>query len=175
MSFFHLTMYGVFIGIASFQPKSKGTYHVVVTQDGKDIAGSPFAINIDDRHVCSAHKVKVTGAVKDAVANKVNDIGINIADAGWMITHDNLNLMVTQMVRMRRTLSTEFPCSKFEYCCPLYSREIQLFFIVYYLGVFFKWTLSPYVLSLCIYTYIACFSVNLSVLLVVCLSFWLPV
>lgn len=70
------------LGIASFQPKKKGTYHVVVTQDGKEIAGSPFAINIDDHHVCAAHKVKVTGAIKEAVANRVNDIGINIADAG---------------------------------------------------------------------------------------------
>lgn len=78
------------LGIASFQPKSRGTYQVVVTQDGKNIAGSPFSINIDDSHVCSAHKVKVTGAIKDAVANKINEIGINIADAG----HGSLGISV---------------------------------------------------------------------------------
>lgn len=71
------------LGIASFQPKTKGNYQVVVTQDGKNIAGSPFSISIDNSHVCAAHKVKVAGAYKDAVANKVNDVTINIADAGY--------------------------------------------------------------------------------------------
>lgn len=71
------------LGIASFQPKSKGTYEVIVTQDGKAIAGSPFKINVGESNVCSPLKVKVTGAVKSAVANKWNDVTINIEEAGY--------------------------------------------------------------------------------------------
>jgi len=71
------------LGIASFQPKQKGNYVVEVSQDGKPIQGSPFQIGINDQHVCSAHKVKVSGHYKDAIANKWNDATINIADAGY--------------------------------------------------------------------------------------------
>ena len=69
-------------GIASFQPKQKGVYEVAVTQGGHAIAGSPFKITINDQHVCSAHKVKVTGQLKDPVANKWNDVTLNIGEAG---------------------------------------------------------------------------------------------
>lgn len=71
------------LGIASFQPKQKGAYTVDVSQDGKPIAGSPFKITINDQHICSAHKVKISGSYKEAVANKWNDVNINIADAGY--------------------------------------------------------------------------------------------
>jgi len=70
-------------GIASFQPKEKGGYQVDVTQDGKAITGSPFKININDQHICNSHKVHVSGNFKQAVANKWNDIVLNIADAGY--------------------------------------------------------------------------------------------
>ena len=69
-------------GVASFQPKSKGTYTIDVTQDGKAIGGSPFKINIDDHHVSNSQKVKVAGHIKDAMANQWNDITVNIAEAG---------------------------------------------------------------------------------------------
>jgi filamin len=71
------------LAIASFQPKVKGTYNIEVTQDGKSFPGSPFKVNIDDHHVCYAPKVKVAGAIKDAIANTWNDVTINIADAGY--------------------------------------------------------------------------------------------
>ena len=71
-----------YAAIASFQPKTKGTYTVEVTQDGKAINGSPFKVTIDDHHVCSAHKVKISGAIKDATANKWNDVSIHIDEAG---------------------------------------------------------------------------------------------
>lgn len=75
-------MFFCFSAIASFQPKTKGTYTVDVTQDGKAIAGSPFKINVDDRHVCNAGKVKVSGAIKEATANKWNDVTLVIDEAG---------------------------------------------------------------------------------------------
>jgi filamin len=71
------------LGIASFQPKLKGSYQIDVSQDGKAITGSPFKININDQHVCSAHKVHISGSYKEAVANKWNDVTLNIADAGY--------------------------------------------------------------------------------------------
>jgi len=71
------------LAMASFQPKLKGTYTVEVTQDGKAITGSPFKVNIDDHHVCSAHKVKISGAIKEATANKWNDVHIHIDEAGY--------------------------------------------------------------------------------------------
>lgn len=71
------------LAIASFQPKSKGNYSITVTRDGKAIQGSPFSIKIDDHHVCNSHKVKVSGAVKDATANIWNEISLNLEDAGY--------------------------------------------------------------------------------------------
>jgi filamin len=71
------------LGIASFQPKMKGAYTIEVKQDGKAITGSPFKVNIDDHHVCNAHKVKVSGAFKEATANSWNDVTINIEEAGY--------------------------------------------------------------------------------------------
>jgi len=72
----------VVAGIASFQPKTKGTYTVEVTQDGKAIGGSPFKISIDDHHVSSGQKVKVAGHIKDGMANQWNDVTVNIGEAG---------------------------------------------------------------------------------------------
>jgi filamin len=71
------------LGIASFQPKVKGTYTVEVKQDGKAVAGSPFRINIDDHHVCNPHKVKISGAFKEATANTWNEVTLNIEEAGY--------------------------------------------------------------------------------------------
>jgi filamin len=71
------------LGIASFQPKQKGTYQIDVTQDGKPVKGSPFKVTINDQHICSAHKVHVSGSFKEAVANKWNDVSLSIADAGY--------------------------------------------------------------------------------------------
>ena len=69
-------------GVFGFQPKKKGSYQVEVTQEGKPIKGSPFRVEVGDGQLCQASKVKVSGASKEATANKWNDIHINLADAG---------------------------------------------------------------------------------------------
>ena len=69
-------------GVVGFQPKKKGSYSVEVTQEGKAIAGSPFRIEVGDGQLCQANKVHVSGASKEAKANKWNEVHINIADAG---------------------------------------------------------------------------------------------
>ena len=69
-------------GVVGFQPKKKGSYTVEVTQEGKAIKGSPFRIEVGDGQLCQAGKVHVTGASREATANKWNDVHINIADAG---------------------------------------------------------------------------------------------
>lgn len=71
------------LAIASFQPKRKGAYKVEVSQDGKAVKDSPFAINVNDQHVCSATKAKVHGAVSEATANVWNEVHIDISQAGY--------------------------------------------------------------------------------------------
>lgn len=72
------------LGIASFTPKSKGTYQVEVKSGGKSISGSPFKIAVGDHEVASASKVKVTGAgIQNAEANKENEFAIDISNAGF--------------------------------------------------------------------------------------------
>jgi len=70
------------LGVAGFQPKKKGTYQIEVTQEGRAIPGSPFKVEVGDGQLCHAAKVKVSGAVHQATANKLNDLTINISDAG---------------------------------------------------------------------------------------------
>jgi len=74
-------------GVVGFQPKKKGSYSVEVTQEGKAIPGSPFRVEVGDAQLCQASKVRVTGASKDAKANKWNEVHINIADAGTTSHH----------------------------------------------------------------------------------------
>lgn len=69
-------------GVVGFQPKKKGSYTVEVTQEGSAIKGSPFRVEVGDGQLCQANKVHVTGASKEAKANKWNEVHINIADAG---------------------------------------------------------------------------------------------
>lgn len=78
----------------------KGTYVVDVTQDGRAIAGSPFKINVDDRHVCNAGKVKVSGAIKEATANKWNDVTLVIDEAG-----KNMNFLLAKLIICHAELS----------------------------------------------------------------------
>ena len=58
-----------------------------VTQDGVKFPGSPFQIHVGDSEVCSPSKVKVTGAVKEGMANIWNEIKINLAEAGLSTAH----------------------------------------------------------------------------------------
>lgn len=72
------------LGIASFTPKSKGTYQVEVKSSGKAISGSPFNINVGDGEVANASKVKVSGqGTQHAEANKQNEFSIDISSAGF--------------------------------------------------------------------------------------------
>jgi filamin len=71
------------LAVASFQPKKKGTYSIDVTHDGVKFPGAPFQIHVGDSEVCSPSKVKVTGAVKEGMANQWNEIHINLTEAGY--------------------------------------------------------------------------------------------
>jgi len=55
---------------------------VDVIQDGAKFPGSPFQIQIGDSDVCSASKVKVSGAVREGMTQQWNDVVINVVDAG---------------------------------------------------------------------------------------------
>lgn len=69
-------------GFCGFQPKKKGTYVVDVIQDGAKFPGSPFQIQIGDSEVCSASRVKVSGAAREGTSQQWNDVKINVEDAG---------------------------------------------------------------------------------------------
>ena len=98
------------LAIASFQPKSKGTYTVEVTQDGKAIGGSPFKINIDDHHVSNSQKVKVAGHIKDGMANQWNDVTVNIAEAGTLfIVYEFISPRKADSVEKHRTETYDIP------------------------------------------------------------------
>jgi len=72
------------LGIASFTPKTKGTYQVEITSAGQPISGSPFKLNVGDNEVASPAKVKVTGTgLQTAEANKPNEFGLDISNAGY--------------------------------------------------------------------------------------------
>ena len=76
----------LFTGFCGFQPKKKGTYVVDVIQDGAKFPGSPFQIQIGDTEVCSAAKVKVTGAAREGMTQQWNDVTINVEEAGEHIS-----------------------------------------------------------------------------------------
>jgi len=57
-------------------------YVVDVIQDGAKFPGSPFQIQIGDGEVCSASRVKVSGAVREGMSQQWNDVIINVTDAG---------------------------------------------------------------------------------------------
>jgi len=73
------------LGVAGFQPKKKGTYTIEVTQEGRQVTGSPFKVEVGEGQLCHAGKVRVSGAVHNAIANKWNEALINISDAGILI------------------------------------------------------------------------------------------
>jgi filamin len=71
------------LGIASFTPKTKGTYKVGVSKDGAAYSGSPFSLEVGDSQVCSPLKVKLSGAVKDGKAQQFNDVIVDVNQAGY--------------------------------------------------------------------------------------------
>ncbi|KAK7113041.1 filamin-A-like isoform X2 [Littorina saxatilis] len=71
------------IGIASFNPRSKGDYKVSVTRHEKHINHSPFRVHIGDKELGHAAGCKVTGAIDKAVANKPNEVIVDTTNAGY--------------------------------------------------------------------------------------------
>ena len=70
-------------GIASFAPKEKGTYAIMVfTSNEKHIKGSPFSIPVGDAEMAHANKVQITGAISSAAANSQNFFVIDTTGAG---------------------------------------------------------------------------------------------
>jgi len=55
---------------------------VDVIQDGAKFPGSPFQIQIGDTEMCSAAKVKVSGAAREGTTQQWNDVTINVEEAG---------------------------------------------------------------------------------------------
>ena len=53
-----------------------------VIQDGAKFPGSPFQIQIGDTEMCSAAKVKVSGAAREGTTQQWNDVTINVEEAG---------------------------------------------------------------------------------------------
>ncbi|KAL8592277.1 hypothetical protein ACOMHN_036911 [Nucella lapillus] len=71
------------IGIASFNPRSKGEYKVNVMRHEKHIKGSPFKVNVGNTEMGHAAGCKVTGAIDKATANKPNELIIDTTSAGY--------------------------------------------------------------------------------------------
>ena len=69
-------------GVVGFQPKKKGTYAIEVIQDGRPMDGSPFKVEVGENQVCHAAKVQISGAVSSALANRWNELQLNISEAG---------------------------------------------------------------------------------------------
>ena len=72
----------MFSGVASFIPRVTGNYNINVFREEKAIKGSPFQIQIGDKEIAHAAKVKVEGATGKAVANESNYLNIDCNDAG---------------------------------------------------------------------------------------------
>lgn len=68
----------------SFTPREVGEHLVNVKRVGKHIQGSPFNINVLEREVGDASKVKVTGnALKEGKTHVENEFKIDTKDAGF--------------------------------------------------------------------------------------------
>ena len=78
-------------GFTGFEPKRKGTYTVEVVQDGNKFPGSPFQIHVGDNEMCTASKVKATGAVTSGQSGQWNEIAINVAEAGLRVSSSRLS------------------------------------------------------------------------------------
>ncbi|UYV73976.1 cher [Cordylochernes scorpioides] len=68
----------------SFTPREGGEHLVNVKRMGQHINGSPFKINVADREIGDATKVRVTGkGLKEGVTHVDNEIKVNAKDAGF--------------------------------------------------------------------------------------------
>jgi filamin len=68
----------------SFTPREAGAHEVSVKRMGKHIANSPFKIDVTDREVGDAKKVKVSGnALKEGKTHAENAFSIDTRNAGY--------------------------------------------------------------------------------------------
>jgi len=74
------------VGFTGFQPKKRGTYTVEVVQDTNKFPGSPFQIQVGDGELCTASKVKASGAIREGMSNQWNEIVINVGEAGNFVS-----------------------------------------------------------------------------------------
>lgn len=71
------------LAIASFSPTKTGKHQVHVIRQDKNIKGSPFNINVSDKEMAHASKVRVSGPTTEAKANSSNVLTIDTSDAGY--------------------------------------------------------------------------------------------
>ncbi|XP_064616550.1 filamin-A-like isoform X2 [Liolophura sinensis] len=72
------------LGIASFTPRERGRYEVSVLRDDRPIKGSPFRVDVGEKDIAHASKVKVTGkALREGTANSANVLTIDASQAGY--------------------------------------------------------------------------------------------
>lgn len=68
----------------SFTPRESGEHLVNVKRTGNHIQGSPFKINVADREIGDASKVKVTGtALQEGKTHTANEFTIDTREAGF--------------------------------------------------------------------------------------------
>lgn len=67
----------------SFTPREVGEHQVSVKKMGKHIANSPFKINVGDKEVGDAKKVKVNGSLKEGSTHKDNIFTVDTRNAGY--------------------------------------------------------------------------------------------
>ena len=68
----------------SFVPRDSGQHFVNVKRGNQHIAGSPFMINVLEREIGDASKVRVTGhAVKEGITQMDNEFTIDTKDSGY--------------------------------------------------------------------------------------------
>ncbi|KAL8614771.1 hypothetical protein ACOMHN_017752 [Nucella lapillus] len=71
------------IGIASFNPRTKGEYKVNVLRHDKHIKSSPFRVMVGDNEMGHAAGCKITGATDKASANTPNEVIVDTTNAGY--------------------------------------------------------------------------------------------
>ncbi|GAU93664.1 hypothetical protein RvY_05566 [Ramazzottius varieornatus] len=68
----------------SFTPREVGQHQVIVTRHGKPIQGSPFKIQVAEKEVGNASRVKVSGdALKEGKTNALNEFTVDTRQAGF--------------------------------------------------------------------------------------------
>ena len=67
----------------SFTPREIGEHQVIVTRNGKPIQGSPFKVQVGDKEVGNASRVKLIGtAMKEGKTQVLNEFTVDTKSAG---------------------------------------------------------------------------------------------